>query len=59
MKDITSNGGKWVHLTICKTRTVSIPLAFSNDTSSFWTTFPGGKADKMDKWLPLSNMRMC
>jgi len=35
MKDITSNGGKWVQLTICKMRTVSISLDFLDATSGF------------------------
>lgn len=48
MKDITSNGGKWVHLTICQMRTVSIPLAFPDATSGFGL-LPQGK--KQIKWM--------
>lgn len=53
MEDITSNGGKRVHLTICKTRTVSIPLALPNDTSSFGLLSQGKKQIKWINGLPL------
>lgn len=53
MKDITSNGGKRVHLTICKTRTVSIPLALPNDTSSFGLLSQGKKQIKWINGFPL------